>query len=280
MVEREKYINDFEANLLVPETIKNKILIDIKLQIDEEVELGRDINDVLSNFGSPKAFADEFNENYFEYNEVDYFEYKSKKNKKYPLIHIVLVNKKKKASNWTGLHEQKVPAARGFLAIGKKAIGIIAIGKYTCGLISVGFISLGLFSIGLVSIGFFAVSCISLGGFSAGNIALGVLTLGNIAYGHTAFGNIAYGKYAVGNIGSGSGYLSLGNNPSAQEIVDGLTSFISTGSISNISKVYFEALIEMLTHPLIFIIAIITLVLFFAFVILVYSRLVKKVYPK
>jgi hypothetical protein len=83
--------------------------------------------------------------------------------------------------------------ARGFVAIGPKAVGIIAIGGIACGVFSYGGVSLGFLSLGLLSLGMVA----SVGGFS---LALGGFAFGVIALGLMAFGLLSFGITAMGGL--------------------------------------------------------------------------------
>lgn len=86
--------------------------------------------------------------------------------------------------------------ARGFIAIGQKAIGVFAIGGAAFGLFAIGGCALGLVTFG----GFSLALLLSLGGFSAAlcGVAYGGLALGLVAIGGIACGVIASGGFAVG----------------------------------------------------------------------------------
>ncbi len=85
--------------------------------------------------------------------------------------------------------------ARGFIAIGPKAIGIIAIGGVAVGVfsyggVSFGFMSFGLLSLGLItSIGAFSLSPL---GLAFGAIALGIITFGLLSFAVTAMGLLTF----------------------------------------------------------------------------------------
>jgi hypothetical protein len=81
--------------------------------------------------------------------------------------------------------------ARGFIAVGPKAVGIIAIGGMAMGLIAFGGLSLGLLSIGGLALGLL---------FAGGGMACAPIGL---AYGGFAFGVIAIGGFAAGFISAG-----------------------------------------------------------------------------
>jgi hypothetical protein len=81
--------------------------------------------------------------------------------------------------------------ARGFVAIGPKAVGVIAFGG-----VAVGLFAFGGFAIGAVAFGWMAVAAlISCGGISLAPVGVG---LGLVAVGRIAIGMIACGGLAVG----------------------------------------------------------------------------------
>jgi hypothetical protein len=81
--------------------------------------------------------------------------------------------------------------ARGFIAIGPRAIGIIAFGNVAVGLFAFGNITLGAIAFGALAI----AGLLSFGGISLAPLGAG---LGLAAVGQTAFGMIACGGLAVG----------------------------------------------------------------------------------
>ena len=88
--------------------------------------------------------------------------------------------------------------ARGFIAIGPKAIGVFAFGGAAFGLFAFGGFAVGLFAIGgLVLAAFFAGGglCAALLGFAYGGVALGLVAFGGIACGLVATGGIAAGLW-------------------------------------------------------------------------------------
>lgn len=86
--------------------------------------------------------------------------------------------------------------ARGFIAMGPKAIGVFAFGGVAFGVFALGGFALGLFAFGglalaaLLSFGGFSAALIGFayGGFALGLVALGGFTCGIIATGATAIG--------------------------------------------------------------------------------------------
>ncbi|HIJ51812.1 MAG TPA: hypothetical protein HPP66_01515 [Planctomycetes bacterium] len=81
--------------------------------------------------------------------------------------------------------------ARGFIAIGPRAVGIIAFGN-----VAVGLFAFGNFAFGALAFGFFAIAgLLSLGGISLAPLgaAVGLTAVGRGAYGMIACGGLAVG---------------------------------------------------------------------------------------
>jgi hypothetical protein len=87
--------------------------------------------------------------------------------------------------------------ARGFIAIGPRAVGVVAFGGAACGVFA-----FGGFSAGIFTMGGFALSLI----FAFGGFALAPL---GIAYGGFAAGLLAFGGFAVGICASGGMGIGL-----------------------------------------------------------------------
>lgn len=65
----EKYLHDFKKTLKVEPTIRNKIVSDIRYDIENKMSDGETAEDIITKYGSPKELAHEFNQNYPEYNK-------------------------------------------------------------------------------------------------------------------------------------------------------------------------------------------------------------------
>ena len=78
--------------------------------------------------------------------------------------------------------------ARGWIAIGPRAIGAVAIGGWASGIVAIGG-----FTSGLVGIGGFSLSLLALGGLTCGGFAIG-----GVSAGYAALGGLAAGQYACG----------------------------------------------------------------------------------
>jgi hypothetical protein len=119
-------------------------------------------------------------------NDGSYFEYRSRWTLLgLPLIHIN-----------HGERPEGAPAsrlARGWIAVGTKAVGVVAIGRAAAGVVSIGFLSAGGLSVGMFgSLGLFAAGLIAVAPFAAiGGVAIGYLAVGGIAVGWQAWGGCA-----------------------------------------------------------------------------------------
>jgi len=87
--------------------------------------------------------------------------------------------------------------ARGFVAIGPKAVGVIALGGAAFGLLAFGGMAVGLITFG----GLALAALLSFGGCSVALIGF--------AFGGFALGLIAYGGFACGIIATGGGAIGL-----------------------------------------------------------------------
>lgn len=88
--------------------------------------------------------------------------------------------------------------ARGWLAIGPRAVGVVAIGGRTLGVVSLGGFGAGVVSFGGFSLGLLALGGFSLGGVAQGGFAAGAVATGGFAAGYAAVGGGAAGHYAAG----------------------------------------------------------------------------------
>jgi hypothetical protein len=79
--------------------------------------------------------------------------------------------------------------ARGWIAVGPRAVGGVAIGGMTLGVLSLGGLSAGVVSSGGMTLGLL----LAFGGVAGGGVAYGGLSAG-----HTAVGGVALGYYAMG----------------------------------------------------------------------------------
>jgi hypothetical protein len=105
--------------------------------------------------------------------------------------------------------------ARGFIAIGPRAVGFIAFGGVACGVISFGGVSAGIFSMGglalslILAFGGFAFAPV---GIAYGGFALGLMAFGGFACGICAAGACALGVW-VPMAAKGLSYLPTDTIP-------------------------------------------------------------------
>ena len=105
----------------------------------------------------------------------------------------------------------KRKTAKGFIAIGLRALGVISIGLFAIGVISVTLIGAGIISIGEVAIGaIFGLGQLATGVVAIGQFAIGFyLGIGQFAAGYIAIGQMAFGKYALGQVAFGQYVYSM-----------------------------------------------------------------------
>lgn len=115
-----------------------------------------------------------------------HFEYVSKKKIfGMPLVHINF-----------GLNK----TAKGFFAIGFKAIGIFSFGLLSLGIFAFGLLAMGIIGLGNFALGLLSGGAISVGLFSFGAISIGVLSIGAVSIGEFALGAASIGNYfAIGD---------------------------------------------------------------------------------
>jgi hypothetical protein len=101
--------------------------------------------------------------------------------------------------------------ARGFVAIGRRAVGVVAIGQAAAGVVALGQASAGL----LVAVGQAALAPVAIG-----QLAVGLLFgLGQAATGEIAVGQFALGQYVLAQVGLGAHvWDTRGADPAAQEL--------------------------------------------------------------
>jgi len=108
-----------------------------------------------------------------------------------PLVHIT-----KGRSPETG----KVATAKGFIAIGRKAVGVIAIGQAALGVVALGQAAFGVVAVGQLAVSLF---------FGLGQAAAGVFAIGQFAAGFISFGQFAIGAWSYGQFHLGQNLLDL-----------------------------------------------------------------------
>jgi len=108
-----------------------------------------------------------------------------------PLVHI---------ANGRSPETGKVATAKGFIAIGRKAVGVVAIGQAALGILA-----FGQAAFGVIAVGQLAVSVL----FGLGQAATGVIAIGQFALGVFSFGQFALGAWSYGQFHLGQNLLDL-----------------------------------------------------------------------
>ena len=105
----------------------------------------------------------------------------------WPLVHIV-----------SQAHRQgRKKTARGWIAIGPKAIGGIAIGGFAGGIFAMGGFSISVVGASGFSLGLLAFGGLAAGGFAFGGLSAGYAAVGGLAVGQYACGGAALGTYVI-----------------------------------------------------------------------------------
>lgn len=92
------------------------------------------------------------------------------------------------------------PVARGFVAVGRRAVGVIAIGRFAAGALAIGQLSLGLAGFGQLTAGLLAVGQLAAGG---------LLGIGQIATGLVCVAQLGLGKWVLAQLGLGQHVWSM-----------------------------------------------------------------------
>ncbi|MEM9802494.1 MAG: serine/threonine-protein kinase [Planctomycetota bacterium] len=111
-----------------------------------------------------------------------------------PLLHVVAGH----AQRSFGSPRKKSRVAKGWIALGPRAVGGIAIGGLSAGLLTMGGLTSGAVAMGGVAVGGVVNGGVAGGVRSFGGLAVGDIALGGVAIGRGAIGGFAMGRYAVG----------------------------------------------------------------------------------
>ncbi len=117
---------------------------------------------------------------------ASYAEYTSKS----MLLGLPLVHYTRGLCPETGTHR----LARGFLAVGRRAVGVIALGRVAAGVVALGQASVGVLALGQACAGFGAVGQLAFG------MALGI---GQLATGYVCVAQLGVGKWVLAQLGLG-----------------------------------------------------------------------------
>lgn len=92
----------------------------------------------------------------------------------------------------------KPRTARGWLAVGERAVGFLAMGGAAAGVLAFGGMAAGVVGFGGLTAGLFAWGGVALGGVAWGGIAIGYVAMGGVAVGVYAIGGKAFGWLVSG----------------------------------------------------------------------------------
>ncbi len=97
----------------------------------------------------------------------------------------------------------RTKVAKGFIAIGRRAIGFIALGQLAIGVLAIGQLGLGLlFGLGQATTGLVAIGQAAIGGaLGVGQAATGALAIGQFSLGFAALGQISAGYFIYATTG-------------------------------------------------------------------------------
>ncbi|MCG8601898.1 MAG: sigma-70 family RNA polymerase sigma factor [Verrucomicrobiales bacterium] len=87
--------------------------------------------------------------------------------------------------------KEKLRLAKGWIALGDKAVGLFAVGNIAFGGVAIGGLSCGLLSFGGLALGGVAFGGLTVAGVSLGGLALGLAAIGGIGIGVWAYGGAA-----------------------------------------------------------------------------------------
>jgi RNA polymerase sigma factor (sigma-70 family) len=144
-----------------------------------------------------------------------------------PVVSIAFADPDRDFSGYSLSEKEGQKTARGWIAIGDRAIGLLAIGNIATGGVAVGSVSFG------------ALACggIAGGGIAIGGLTLSLLSIGGLALGLAAVGGVAMGLWAYG--GAAVAWISAkGGFAAARELALGGEAFAKHGN-DETAKAYF-----------------------------------------
>ena len=86
--------------------------------------------------------------------------------------------------------------ARGFVAVGPRAIGVVAVGRLAAGIVAVGHLCLGVVGFGQLAVGLAVVAQLALGiGFAIGQLATGFVCIAQLGAGNWVLAQVGVGTH-------------------------------------------------------------------------------------
>jgi len=107
----------------------------------------------------------------------------------WPLVHIV-----------NRVPGRRSPTARGWIAMGCRAVGVVAVGNRALGVVALGGVAAGIVSLGGIALGLLPLGGLALGWLAVGGGAVGYGAVGGAACGYYALGGGAWGVHLITNM--------------------------------------------------------------------------------
>ena len=145
-----------------------------------------------------------------------------------PLISVAFSDPDRDFSGSFDRETYGMQVAKGWIAVGDRAIGLFAFGNIAMGGVAIGGISLGVISFGGLALGGVALGGLSVAVLAFAGLALGVGAIGGLAVGGWSFGGASFGwKAAVGGFAAakdvavgGAAYAEHANDEVAKAYVE------------------------------------------------------------
>ncbi len=158
-----------------------------------------------------------------------------------PLVSIAFSDPDRDFSGYGHSGRKAQCTAKGWIALGDKAIGLVAFGNLAAGGFAVGSVACGLVSFGGIATGGIAFGGLTLALLSFGGLALGVGALGGLAVGWMAFGGAAIAwKAAMGGFALAHDVASGGSAMAAEANTEAARAALEGHSFFNLGQAYLE----------------------------------------
>ena len=142
--------------------------------------------------------------------------------------------------------KEKQRLAKGWIAIGDKAVGLFAAGNFAFGGIAIGGISCGLFSFGGLALGGVAFGGLTIAGLSLGGLAIGLAAIGGLGLGIWSYGGAAISWIASkGGFALARDYAVGGEAIATEANTEAAKTFIAEHPVFQFG----DAWLEVLQHP-------------------------------
>ncbi len=133
--------------------------------------------------------------------------------------------------------------AKGWIAIGDRAVGLLAFGNLAMGGIAIGSVSLGIVSIGGVAFGGIALGGFSVAILAFAGLAVGVGAIGGLAAGVWSFGGASFGLKAASGGFAAARDIAVGGGAYAEHANDDVAkAYVESTAFFNWGRAYMEIL--------------------------------------